>query len=84
MKKFFVECYNLLLNIRHKYVDSELIKGNSYVDLAIKSDFNAVDSDLSPSEQALQKSVCILELVNMVGNITNALNFELKTTTLKS
>ena len=50
MKKFFVECYNLLLNIRHKYVDSELIKGNSYVDLAIKSDFNAVDSDLSPSE----------------------------------
>ena len=24
-QKFLIECYNVLLNIRHKYVDSELI-----------------------------------------------------------
>jgi len=32
----------------------------------------------------LHQSICILELANMVGNITNALNFELKATALKN
>jgi len=34
-------------------------------------------------DQQLQQSICVLELANMIGNVTNALNFELKSAALK-
>ena len=75
----------MLLNIRHKYVDNELI--GKQIDLTIKNDFNPPilqgTESQSAAETQLQKSICILELVNMIGNITNALNFELKSASLK-
>ena len=84
-QKFLIECYNLLLNIRHKYVDNELI--GKQIDLTVKNEFNPPllqsDEQQTPAEIQLQKSICILELVNMIGNITNALNFELKSACLK-
>ena len=74
-----------MLNIRHKYVDNELI--GKQVDLTIKNDFNppmlvGAESQ-NESDMQLQKSICILELVNMIGNITNTLNFELKSASLR-
>ena len=84
-QKFLIECYNLLLNIRHKYVNNELI--GKQIDLTVKNEFNSPllqgDEQQTPAEIQLQKSICILELVNMIGNITNALNFELKSACLK-
>ena len=66
-------------------MDNELI--GKQIDLTIKNDFNppmmlATESQ-SAADVQLQKSICILELVNMIGNITNALNFELKSASLK-
>ena len=33
----FVECYNVLLNIRHKYGDDELLRGQ--VDMTLRNEF---------------------------------------------
>ena len=80
-KKFLLELYNILLNIRHKYTDDELVQGQ--VELTLKNDFISLQGT-SDLDQQLQQSVCVLELANMIGNITNALNFELKAAALRN
>ena len=87
MQKFLIECHNVLFNMRHKYVDSPLITGQ--VDLSIKNDFASAQQiqstdDSDRREQLLHMSVSVLELANLIGNITNALNFELKSAQIKN
>ena len=59
-----VESYNLLYNIRHKFESNP--KLTTQLDLRLRFDF------------ASERSQAILELVAMIGDITNILNFELK------
>ena len=80
-KKFIVELHNVLLNIRHKYADDELVQGQ--VDMTIKNEFTAVNGT-TEIDQHLQQSICVLELANMIGNITNVLNFELKAASVRN
>ena len=51
--------------------------------MTLKSDFQPFQ-ELSQLDQQLHQSMCVLELANMIGNITNALNFELKSAALKN
>ena len=69
-KKFLVECYNQFTNIRHRYVQNTLV--TSQVDLTLRQDFQT------------DREVAILELVAMIGNITNVLQFEIKNADLKN
>ena len=80
-RKFILELHNVLLNIRHKYEDDELLQGQ--VDMMIKNDFAAAHGT-AEIDQQLQQSICVLELANMIGNITNALNFELKAASVRN
>jgi len=82
MAKFLIECYNVLLNIRHKYENSELIAGQ--LDLTLKNQFHAPVNDTdSVVDTHVHQSICVLEIANMIGSITNVLNFELKSLALK-
>ena len=70
----------MLLNIRHKYENTELI--SKQMDLSLKNQFHhPVGND--DEEQLVHQQICILELANQIGNITNVLNFELKSVALK-
>ena len=51
--------------------------------MTLKNDFQPVH-EASILDQQLQQSICVLELANMIGNITNALNFEVKSAALKN
>jgi hypothetical protein len=81
VNKFSIECYNVLLNIRHRYVDTDII--SSQIDLALKNQYNEVKSEEN-GEDTIHKFMCILELANLIGNITNTLNFECRSAELKA
>jgi hypothetical protein len=77
-----IECFNLLINIRHKYEGTEII--SKQIDLKLKSQFHLpANNDSQTTDQQVHQQICILELINMVGNITNVLNYELKSVALK-
>ena len=40
VNKFTIECYNVLLNIRHRYVDTDIISSQN--DLTLKNNYNEV------------------------------------------
>lgn len=40
--------------------------------------------EASQIDQQLQQSICVLELANLIGNITNAINFEVRSASLKT
>lgn len=61
--------YNILYNVRHKYEHNEQIK--EQIDLSLRHEFS------------VDKHNSILELVNIIGDITNILNFEIKNQALK-
>ena len=71
--KYLIEVYNVLLNIRHKYENSDLI--SKQTDLRLKNQFDLFTSD---EDRLSHQSICVLEVANMIGNITSILNFELK------
>ena len=76
----------MLLNTRHRYVDSEII--TQQVDLTLRQEFQGLsgnpDDDEATKNGLMSMSLAILELANLIGNITNALNFELKNAQLKN
>lgn len=80
VSKFLIQCFNVLLNIRHKYENTELI--SKQIDLSLKNQFHQPISE-EEDEQLVHQQICILELANLIGNITNVLNFELKNVALK-
>lgn len=68
-QKFLIEIFNILHNIRHKYESNQRIA--SQLDLSLKHQFSN------------DKFSSIYELVNMIADITNILNFEIKNLELK-
>lgn len=73
-----IECFNILLNIRHRYESTDLI--SKQMDLSLKNQFH---QPLSDDDDLVHQQICVLELANLIGNITNVLNFELKSVALK-
>jgi hypothetical protein len=51
LSKFLIECFNVLLNIRHKYEGTDLI--SKQVDLSLKNQFHQPVGD--PSEQLVHQ-----------------------------
>jgi hypothetical protein len=64
-----IETYNLLYNIRHKFETNP--KVSQAIDLTLRFDFQ---SDRYHS---------LVELANMLGDITNILSYEIKSLSIK-
>jgi len=67
--KLTIESYNMLYNIRHKFENNPKITKS--LKMALTFDFTQA------------KSQSILELVALIGDITNILNYELKNCIIK-
>lgn len=67
--KLTIESYNMLYNIRHKFENNPKITKS--LNMALTFDFTQA------------KSQSILELVALIGDITNILNYELKNCIIK-
>jgi hypothetical protein len=67
--KLTIEAYNMLYNIRHKFENNPKITKS--LNMALTFDFQQT------------KSQAILELVALIGDITNILNYELKNSIIK-
>lgn len=67
--KLTIESYNMLYNIRHKFENTPKI--NKALNMTLTFDFTSA------------RSQSILELVALIGDITNILNFELKNCVIK-